>query len=113
MSFATTRTAIAEALSTVTGVTGYPRRPNTLSAGDAYPLLDEITRGPGLFFAATWRVIVILGGDEFDAEARVDDLLPELAQALNPVAFVDSATPLAVKTNAGDLFAVQLIARSE
>ena len=109
----TNRETIAAALSTVAGVTGYATRPDILSSGDAYPLVDTMLRGPGAAFETRWRVIVILAGDEYDAIDQLDSLAPAITEALAAVAFVDSVTPIAVSTSAGDLFAAEFIARSE
>jgi hypothetical protein len=114
MSFETTRAELAAQLSTVAGVTGYAKRPKILKPGDAYPLLGTATRSEyGLAFEATWRVIVILGNDEAASLDKAEALLPELAAAIEPVAYVDGATPFAVPTQGGELFALEITARSE
>lgn len=113
MSFTSTRGDLATALSTVEGITGYPKRPKTLSTGVGWALLDNAERGPGAAFAATWRVLVVLGGDEMVAYDKADELLPPLVDAIDPVAFVDSARPIAIQTSSGELFALEITARSE
>lgn len=113
MSFRTTRAEIAAQLSTVTGVQGYEKRPNVITPGDAWALLNSADRGPGLAFGATWRIIVILGGDEVTAIDQTDVLLPELAEALDPVAYVDTVIPVAFATSGGDLYALEITARSD
>jgi hypothetical protein len=113
MSFTATRVALAAALSTVPGIVGYEHRPSLLKGGDAFALLEVAERGPGHMFSATWRVVVILGGDEYASQEKLDLLLPDLVQAIDPVAFVDSAAPALYKTEGGDLFAVDIQARSE
>lgn len=110
---ATTRDAIAEALSTADGVTGYPVRPTVLKAGAAWPLLASVDRGPGQSYAISWRVLVVLGPDELTAISQVDAFLPVLVDALLGVLFVEQATPVTLATNAGDLFALQITGRSE
>lgn len=109
----TDRASIAAALSTVDGVTGHAKRPDVLAEGDAYPLVDTLLRGPGAAFQTRWRVIVILGGDEYAALDLLDVLAPAVTDALAEVAFVDSVTPLAVTTEGGAVFAAEFIARSE
>lgn len=109
----TTRAALKDALSAVPGITGYVHRPNILKPGDAFALLTSADRGPGDAFSATWNVVVILGGDEYASQEKLDLLLPDLVQAIDPVAFVDQATPAIYKTEAGELFAVDITARSE
>lgn len=113
MTFDTSRQQIAEALSTIDGVQGFAKRPKVLNTGDAYPLLGSAERGPGLAFMATWRIIVILGKDEASAIDKTETLLPELGAALDPVAFVVTVTPFAVPTSGGDLFALEITARSD
>jgi hypothetical protein len=113
MSFETTRAELAAQLSTVEGVTGYAKRPSVLMPGDAYPLLGSANRGPGLAFEATWRVIVILSPDEGIALEKAETLLDALAEAIDPVAYVDAVTPFAVPTQGGELFALEITARSE
>jgi hypothetical protein len=109
----TTRTAIAAALTTVTGVKGYAWRPRAFKAGDAWPLLGETSRGPGRSWQVDWKVFVVLGNDEKAAADKADALLPDLCAALDPVAFVDTATPITITTDAGELYALELRARSE
>lgn len=108
-----TRESIAAAVSAVDGVTCYPRRPTAPKVGDAYPLLGSFDRGRGLSFTRTWRLIVWLGQDEKQAETKLDDLLEPIACALQEVAHVDAAIPFIVKTEGGDVFAVEFTARSE
>lgn len=113
MSGTATRAELATLLSTIDGVNGFDRRPNVIREGAAWPLLRSVTRGPGLAFEWEWQIIVVLGKDELDAQAKLDLLLPTLAVSLDPVAYVDGATPIAIPTNAGDMFAVEITARSE
>ena len=113
MTFAATRAELAAQLSTVAGVTGYAKRPTILKPGDAWPLFGGMNRGPGLAFEVTWRVLVVLGKDEAAAIDKAEALLPELAEAIEPVAYVDGAQPFAVPTQGGDLFALEITARSE
>jgi hypothetical protein len=102
------RDAIAAALSTIDGITGYVRRPVDLTRGVAYPLVAEFVRGPGLQFGCNWRVIVILGPDEEEAEELMDALLPDVALALQRLMHVQLATPLAITTEAGQVFAAEI-----
>lgn len=113
MTFTATRASLAAVLTTVPGITGYVHRPNLLKAGDAFAMLTSADRGPGDAFSATWSVVVILGGDEYAVQEKLDLLLPDLVQAIDPVAFVDQATPAIYKTEAGDMFGVDITARSE
>ncbi len=113
MSGTATRAQFAELLSTVDGLAGFQNRPSTIKTGSAWPLLRSVTRGPGLAFEYEWQIIVALGGDELAAQAKLDQLLPTLAVTLDPVAYVDSATPIVITTSAGDMFAVEITARAE
>lgn len=109
----TTRQSIADALSTVDGVTGYPAKPKAVKPGDAWPLLDQLTHVVAGAFQTTWRVAVVLGKDIATATDQMDTLVPAVAYALQPVAFVDLARPLLIPTEAGDMFGAEIIARSE
>jgi hypothetical protein len=109
----TTRASIAAALSTVDGITGYAEKPKAVRAGDAWPLVDLLSRGPGNAFQTTWRIAVTIAADAGTATDKFDSLVPAVTQALQEVAFVDTARPIAVPTEAGDLYGVEIIARSE
>jgi hypothetical protein len=109
----TTRASIAEALSTVDGVKGYAERPTVIKPGDSWPLVDVLNRGPGSAFETTWRVLVLIGNDVGTATDRMDSLIPDVTQALQPVLYVDSARPIAIATAAGDMFGAEIFGRSE
>lgn len=109
----TNRASIAAALSTVEGVTGYVEKPPATKVGDAWPQIDQLTRGPGNAFETTWRIAVVTGADVGTATDRFDSLIPEVTQALQAVAYVDLARPVKIPTEAGDLYGAEIIARSE
>jgi hypothetical protein len=111
--FTATRTAIADALSTVPGVTGYVKRPTIWSAGDAIVLVEQIDHVLGVAYQATWRIVLLLSGDEGVAIEQLDTWFPPVCEALNPIVFVDSVHPEAVTTQGGDMTAAIIIARSE
>lgn len=113
MSVTDARAALAAALSTVTGVKGYEFRPGSVKAGAAWPLLDNLERGPGDSFSGQWRVVLTLGGDEKTAQDKLDTLLPLVTAALDPTAYVESARPIVFQTGAGDMFAAEIRVRSE
>jgi hypothetical protein len=113
MSLVGDRQAIATALSTVDGVTGYVSRPKITKTGDAWPLLGPLDRAGGHSFTATWRVFVVLPQDELLASEWLDSHVDVLADALLPVGFVDQFLPVAVTTEAGDQLAIQITMRSE
>ncbi|HET6742391.1 MAG TPA: hypothetical protein VFH76_25780 [Kribbella sp.] len=110
---ATNRQSIAAALSTLDGIEGYPKRPDVLGEGVAWPLIRAVNRGPGQAFQTTWRVIVLLSSDEDTAYDQLDGFLVTVPDALQAVLYVDTITPTAITTDAGDLFGFELIARSE
>lgn len=110
---ATTRQTIAEALSTVAGLTGYAKRPDVLTEGVGWPLIQSLNRGPGQAFQTTWRVIVLLSGDESTAYDQLDEFVAVIPDALQELLYVDSITPTAFPTEAGDLYGFAIIARSE
>ena len=113
MSLVGDRQAIAAALQTVAGVKGYDKRPRAFKAGDAWPLLGPLDRGPGLAFTATWRVLVVLPQDEVKASEWLDSHTEDLVDALLPVGFVDTITPVELSTEAGPLLAAEITMRSE
>lgn len=119
----TSRTSIADALSAMTPIAappsdpvqvhGYAKKPTTVEVGDAWPLVDELIRGPGHAFQTRWRIAVVLGRDAETAADMLDTLIPVACDALIEVVYVDSARPLLIPTEAGNLFGVEIIARSE
>ncbi|HEY9416115.1 MAG TPA: hypothetical protein VIQ30_15245 [Pseudonocardia sp.] len=110
---ATTRQTIADALSTVAGLTGYVKRPEVLGEGIGWARPRLLSRGPGQAWQTTWSVIVLLSGDEDTACDQLDEFAVLLPDALIELLFVDTIAPYALTTDAGDLFGIELIARSE
>lgn len=110
-----TRAEIAAALSTIPKVKGHERRPAALRKGDAYPLVGGLERGRGLTFSTTWRIILVLGGDERQADEMLEQLLPDIAVGLQEadVLYVTAATPFIVPTEAGDVYAAEITGRSD
>jgi len=113
MSLTGARTALAAALSEVDGVQGYPYRPRTPRTGDAWPTLAVLERDRGLSFMTTWRVLVLLSGDEQQASEWMDANTSDLVDALDPVAFVDSIEPVALVVSGNDTPALQITLRRE
>jgi hypothetical protein len=115
MSLVGHRNAIAAALSTVPGVTGYPYRPTTPKAGDGWPLWSASDRSEGWAFINTWRVLVALPSDERQASAWVDEHQEALVDAMQgqDVGYVDRLEPVGISTSAGDQLALQIVMRSE
>jgi hypothetical protein len=113
MSLTGQRQKIADALSTVEGVTGHPFRPRTFPAGTAWPLLDRLDRGPAYDFEVTWRVVVILPGDEQRASEWFDEHHEPIADGLQSLGYVERIEPGIVVTEAGDMEAMILTLRKE
>lgn len=113
---ATTRQSLADAISAVDGLEGHKTRPTPPQAGDAWPLNRGMTRGEGpaaAAFETTWSVAIVLGPDEGAAIDQFDELVPKVIDALQAEVFVDSARPLTIPTEAGPLYGVEIIGRSE
>jgi hypothetical protein len=111
-----TKTAIAAALSTVEGVTGYPSRPRSLKPGDAFVRWAGWTRADGTAYMSVFNITLILpqlSEDAADAEAyRIAD---QLGDVLQPLLFVDSFTPSLVPVDGAQrgLFALTISGRTE
>jgi hypothetical protein len=101
VSLTETRQALATALSTVDGVTGYTRPPSALRPGDAWPRFSGMERDAASGeFMVTWRVLILLAMDEAAALDSIADLIPGLYAALQPLAYVQSFTPVVYRTAA-------------
>jgi hypothetical protein len=114
MSNATKRTDIAAAVSTIDGLRGFAKQPTSPNTGDAWPQWSGGERADGAMFVNSWRVYVILPSDDTTADEWADLYGDLLAEALEPVMFVEAITParLAV-TGTGDLLALMITGRSE
>lgn len=114
MSLTGDRQAIADALSTVTGVTGYPYKPTTPKPGDAWPLLRSLDREDGLMFAATWTVVVNLPQTERAASEWVDENYEAVIDGLLPVGYVEQVRPAVLTTNnSTDRYVLEITMRAE
>ena len=113
MSNASTRQAIATALSTVSGVTGYVQRPAAMKPGDGWPQWGGSERDAGQGFLETWRVLIVLPVDEVSADAFADSHQDALVAALRPVLFIDSFAPANFAADGGDVYALLITGRSE
>ena len=113
MSLTGDRDAIAAALSGVPGVTGYPYRPSTPRAGDAWPLLGAIDRAEAMTFYVNWRILVFLPQSERGASDFIDARWEDLVDALLPVGFVERIEPVALGPAGAEQFAAQILMRSE
>lgn len=110
MSLAGDRAAIAAAL-TAAGldVRGHTYRPDTPRPGDAWPLLDALDREDGML-AATWRILLVLPGEERGAIEWMDARAAELVDALALVGYVERIKPAMIN---GTLFGAEVTMRSE
>lgn len=111
MSISGDRQALADALSTVAGVTGSKYRPTVLTPGAAWPLVQSIDRTQD--FEVTWRAIVVLPSDERKASEWFDAHHEEVADALEDFGYVERIEPGIVATDAGDLEAMFVTVRKE
>lgn len=113
MSNATTRAALAAALSTVSGVTGYAQRPKVFKAGDAWPQWRGSERADSIGFYETWNVLVVLPADETTADSYADVNQAALLNALRPVLFIDSFAPATLPADGNDMYALLITGRTE
>lgn len=107
-----TRLEIADALSAVAGVSGAEYRPSLLTAGVAWANIASHDRAEG-FFATTWNVFVVVPQNEKAAAIWYDANILALRDALHVVVYVDRDEPVLIPTDAGELFALMITARSE
>lgn len=107
------RAALASALTTVAGVTGYAYRPTAPAPGDAWPLLGALERAEGMAFYVTWRVMVFLPQDERAASEWIDTHYEDLVDALEPWGFVDRIEPVGLTASGTEQYALQITMRGE
>lgn len=112
MNNAQVRTAIAEAIGTVQPIRGYRVRPAVPRPGDAWPQWRGSERGDG-FFVNAWAVLIVLPPDEETADEWADLYGDALADALQPVFFVDSFAPSVMKLDNEDALALLITGRVE
>lgn len=108
----TTRQDIADALSTVTGITGSASRPTVVAEGAAWPQVASHDRDDG-YFMTTWSVYVVMPADDQAAADTYDSSIATLRAALHAVVYVDRDEPVLIPTESGDIFAILITARSE
>ncbi|HEY3516611.1 MAG TPA: hypothetical protein VGL98_06145 [Gammaproteobacteria bacterium] len=114
MSISGDRQAIADALSTVDGVTGSRYRPTVIAPGAAWPLLDSLAAADGVpAFEVTWRVLVALPTGEQRASEWFDEHHEELADALADFGYVERIEPGRLDTEAGDIDIMIITVRKE
>lgn len=113
MSNAQTRLDIADACSTVTGLTGYPKRPTSIKSGDCWPQWGGSDRATATAFEETWRVLVALPGDEETADEWADNYQADLIDALSPVLYIDRFEPAVIDMSGNSTPALLITGRSE
>lgn len=114
MSNATTREAIAAALSTVDGITGYAARPDQMSEGDGWPQWGGMEYHGGYVYTQKWNVLVVTpSADDVTADHFVDEHADAIIDALRGTMFVEKVDPAKIPTPAGDIYAVLFSGRSE
>lgn len=113
MSLVGKRTAIAQALSGVAGVSGYPVRPVAPNVGDAWPLLGPLERAAGTAFEVSWLVRVMVPQDDMGACEWWDAHWPHLFEALEPLGSVDRATPGSIVVSGADQLVFEILFRTE
>jgi hypothetical protein len=116
MTLPAARAEIAEILSTVDDVTGSAYRPSVLRQGSAWPLIGEIVRDeetPG--FMVTWRIVVILPGDEIPAAKWFDSHLDDIVETIDNSAwgYVSGVTPGLWESSGGPYPAMFITIRRE
>lgn len=107
------RAALAAAMSTVDGVTGYVRRPTAPKVGDGWPLWRGSVRDEGYAFMETWAVVIAVGPNEVDADKWIEAHEQALFDALQSLLFVESFTPVAGPVQGNDALSLMITGRSE
>lgn len=101
-----TRQEIAEALSTVDGVTGHVDQPQTPYPGDAWPYIAVIERDEvSGQFGPTYRVQVFTAQNPRAADLWLEDNYQALVDALRPISTVNTFTPVMVGS---DQFGIEI-----
>lgn len=111
MSNADVRQAIADAVSTVSGLTGYAQRPPSAREGDAWPQWRGGERAAGREFLQTWAVMLLLPqSQEVLADEWADRYGPDLVDALQgaDALFVTRIDPATVRLETGDAYALMI-----
>jgi hypothetical protein len=116
MSIDVQKEAIAAALSTIEGITGYSGRPDALNPGDMFVRWGGWVRADGDAFLATWSATLVLPqGSEQDADAEAYRVADLIADALQPFMYVTEFAPTSIPTagSARGMFALTVTGRSE
>lgn len=113
--FLATGQAIADALSTVDDVRGYPFRPSAPKIGDAWPVIGPAQRASGDAFLVTWAVqVVVPTDDEVAARTWWSEHWPPLFYALQPVMHITTFAPAVLVTaDNGTIWIFQITGTAE
>lgn len=103
MTFQEDRVALADAASTVEGITCSPNFVQTTKPGDAMVRLDRIEYPNRLAGWATWHIAVVLPQDYAAAEDFLDTNVPELVLALGEEMAVNRVTPAQLALDTGTI----------
>lgn len=95
------------------GIAGHAEPPQAPRPGDAWPLWDGATRGPGNTWASSWRVVYVLGADQAAAMAEVERVGQDLVDAVAGVLYVTDVKPGNLPTQAGPLLVLELEGTTE
>jgi len=98
----TQRQAIAAALDTVDGLTGYTQQPGTIGYGDAWPVWNNTEWTTPCLDAVTYNVFVAIpGGDLMSTTENIGRVTHITMEALNTVrnATVQRAEPVQLAVN--------------
>lgn len=107
------RTAIATAVSAIDGLTGYPKRPTSISDGDVWPQWGGAARGDDRLFVNTVRVVLALPGDEDKADEWIDLYGEQLFEALSPLLYITAFEPAVLPMTGTDSLALQITGITE
>jgi hypothetical protein len=104
------RQELANALSGVPDVRGFPFRPTSPDVGDAWPIMGPLDRAAGTAFLVTWLVRVLVPQDEQDASTWFDEHWPHLFEALEVHGSVSRAVPVVLSQ---DQLAFEIVLTAE
>jgi hypothetical protein len=108
MNNAATREAIAEAVSTVEGLTGYVKRPTSSRPGDAWPIWRGAERAEAWSFTNTWSVVVALPSVASAADEWADSYGEAIVDALRGILHVTDIAPAVDPMGGNEAFALQI-----
>ena len=98
------RESLADAASTVDGISVTPYFRQSTKPGDGYVRLDRTNRdSTGFGFINVWQVLIILPGDLAGAEKFLEARVEALLEALNEEVIVISVTPQQLVLDTGTL----------